>query len=76
MKEANHREISDIRWMDVSSLLESKSSVEFKFVAPFLTGLENRVKVRIRNDLHISLEEIENIIIGTEESERTIESSL
>ena len=75
MKEANHCEISDIRWMDVSSLLESKSSVEFKFVAPFLTGLENRVKVRIRNDLHISLE-IENIIIGTEESEWTIESSL
>ena len=62
--------------MDVSSLLESKSSVEFKFVAPFLTGLENRVKVRIRYDLHISLEEIDNIIIGTEESERTIESSL
>ena len=75
MKEANHHEISDIRWMDVSSLLESKSSVEFKFVAPFLTGLENRVKVRIRNDLHISLE-IENIIMGTEESERNIESSL
>ena len=61
--------------MDVSSLLESKSSVDFKFVAPFLTELENRVKVRIRNDLHISLE-IENIIIGIEESERNIESSL